>query len=68
MLFLTSSWRFLRSAKLEKLEFKLEKIMQEKLEKSPFLGQISIKMSFQYQNKFYHANHSFNNKCAALLL
>ena len=36
--FLTCSWRFLRSNKLEQLEFKLEKIlgfrnMQEKLEK-----------------------------------
>ena len=37
MLFLSSSWKFLRSNKLEQLEFKLEKIlvlrkMQEKLE------------------------------------
>ena len=41
--FLTHSWRFLRSNKLERLEFKLEKIlgvrnMQEKLENSIFLS------------------------------
>ena len=41
---LTCSWRFLRSNKLEQLEFKLEKLlgfrnMQEKLEKSLSFGE-----------------------------
>ena len=42
--FLTCSWRFLISNKLEQLEFKLEKIigMQEKLEKFKIFRMVCI--------------------------
>ena len=55
MFFSTSSWRFLRSNKLEQLEFKLEKIlgfrnMHEKLEKRGFKKKFDLNAGSEILN------------------